>query len=229
MLTDPPKLTVKRGWSRATCEALRALSGLQTGHATDAQDGRGAIASAIKPLVPLAGAVIGTALPCETGPNDNLAVLAALALAQPGDVVIVAGEAFSGSAVVGDNVMMVAKAKGLAGLVVDGMARDLDGLEAVGLALFGRGITPNSCVRSGPGRVGLPVICGGVRVEAGDAVVADRDGVVIIPQAQLADVLARLEVILEAEQATQARLADGWHDLGGVEALLQSDETRYVD
>ena len=85
---------------------------------------------------------------------------------------------------------MMAKNKGVAAIVTDGMARDRDGIVAVGLPVFSRGITPNSCVKSGPGKVGLPIVCGGVAVEAGDVVLGDRDGVVVIPQAQLKDVVA---------------------------------------
>ena len=70
---------------------------------------------------------VGTAITCETGPNDNLAILAAIALAKPGDVVVAASEGFTQSAVIGDNVAWCAKNMGLAALVLDGMARDLEG------------------------------------------------------------------------------------------------------
>ena len=172
---------------------------------------------------------MGPALTCLTGADDNLAILAALVLAEPGDVIVAASEAFSGSAVVGDNVTMMAKNKGVAAIVVDGMARDSTGIVPVGLPVFARGITPNSCVRSGPGRIGLPVVCGGVAVEAGDVVLGDRDGVVVIPQAQLESVVAALDEIRRMEEETQAKIRAGMGHLPAIEALLKSDKVAYVD
>jgi len=229
MLEDPPILTIKKSWTRPSADKLAKLKGVQTGQAVDAMDGRGGLDAAIKPLDPDCCTILGTAVTCETGPNDNLAILGALSLAQPGDVVISATEGFAHSAVIGDNVAIMAKRKGLAGLVVDGMMRDLAGLLPVGLPLFCRGITPNSCVRSGPGRVGFPVVVGGLTVNSGDVVIGDRDGIVIIPQADLDRLLPRIAQILEAETSTQKRIREGFTNLGGIEDLLKSSKVRYVD
>ena len=229
MLEDPPILTIRRSWPRPDAEKLKRLAGVQTGQAVDAMDGRGGLDAAIKPLDPACATILGTAITCETGPNDNLAILAALSLARPGDVVVSATEGFSHSAVVGDNVAIMAKNKGVAGIVVDGMMRDLAGLLPVGLPLFCRGITPNSCVRSGPGRVGLPVVVGGLTVGSGDVVIGDRDGIVIVPLADLDRLLPRIEQVLAAEVATQKRIREGFTNLGGIEDLLKSSRVRFVD
>lgn len=229
MLKDPPLLTVRRMWQRPDAFQLGRLKGVQTGQAVDAMQGRGALDAAIKP-VDLSNAVfLGTALPCETGPNDNLAIIAAVALAQPGDVIMAASEGFTQSAVVGDNVTMVAKSKGVAAIVIDGMARDIAGIAPVGLPVFARGITPNSCVRTGPGRVGLPVVIGGVPVEAGDVVIGDADGVVVLPRKRLHEILPLVEEVLAAEAATQGKIKAGFTNLGGIEEILASDRVRYVD
>jgi 4-hydroxy-4-methyl-2-oxoglutarate aldolase len=131
--------------------------------------------------------------------------------------------------VVGDNVTMMARNKGVAALVVDGMARDSYGIIPVGLPVFARGITPNSCVRSGPGRIGLPIVCGGVAVEAGDVVLGDRDGVVVIPQGQIEAVVAGLDDIRRMEEETQAKIRAGMTHLPSIEALLASDKVAYMD
>ncbi len=229
MLKDPPLLTVRRMWQRPDAFTLGRLKGVQTGQAVDAMQGRGALDAAIKAIDPANALFLGTALPCETGPNDNLAILAAVALAQPGDVIMAASEGFAQSAVVGDNVTMVAKGKGAAAIVIDGMARDITGIAPVGLPVFARGITPNSCVRSGPGRVGLPIVIGGVSVEAGDVVIGDADGVVVLPRKQLHTILPLVEEVLAAEGATQGKIKNGFTNLGGIEDLLASDRVRYVD
>ena len=229
MLEDPPLLTIAKSWKRPAAAKLARLKGVQTGQAVDAMDGRGGLDAAIKPLDPACCTVLGTAVTCETGPNDNLAILGALALAKPGDVVVAACEGFAQSAVVGDNVALMAKGRGLAGIVVDGMMRDLAGLLPVGIPLFCRGVTPNSCVRSGPGRVGLPVVVGGVTVQSGDIVIGDRDGIVIVPLAALDRLLPRIAAILKADAETQKKIRGGFTNLGGIEDLLKSAKVRYID
>lgn len=229
MLEDPPILTVKRAWARPTQAQLNRLKAVQTGQAVDAMDGRGGLDMSIKPIDPSVAVMLGTAVTCETGPNDNLAILAALSVAKAGDVIVAACEGFPHSAVVGDNVAWMAKTKGIAGIVVDGMMRDLVGLLPVGLPLFCRGITPNSCVRSGPGRVGFPVVVGGLSVSPGDVVIGDRDGIVIIPQGDLDRLQPRIDAILAAEETTQKKIRGGFTNLGGIEDLLKSPKVRYVD
>jgi 4-hydroxy-4-methyl-2-oxoglutarate aldolase len=229
MLEDPPILTIKRTWRRPSKSKLARLQGVQSGQAVDAMLGRGGLDAAIKPLDPACCTILGTAVTCETGPNDNLAILAALSVAKAGDVIVSATEGFPHSAVVGDNVAWMAKTKGIAGIVVDGMMRDLAGLLPVGLPLFCRGITPNSCVRSGPGRVGFPVVVGGVSVASGDVVIGDRDGIVIIPQGDLDRLQPLIDAILAAETNTQKKIRGGFTNLGGIEDLLKSTKVKYVD
>ena len=128
---------------------------------------------------------------------------------------------FSATAVVGDNLAAMAKNKGVVAIVIDGMARDSDGIVGVGLPVFARGITPNSCVRSGPGRIGLPIVCAGVAIQAGDVVLGDRDGVVIIPRADVADIVAKLDDIRRAEAATQEKIRAGMTQMDSLTELLQ--------
>ena len=228
MLKEPPLLTIRRDFERADAQTVQAFAGAQTGHIVDALFGRGALHHTIKPIDPRRAHFVGSALTIETGPSDNLAIVAALALAQPGDVLVAASDGFMDTAVVGDNVAWMAKNRGVAAIVVDGMARDLDGIVGVGLPLFARGITPNSCVKSGPGRIGLAIVCGGVAVEAGDIVVGDRDGVVIVPRRQAAAVLDALAEVRRAEVETRAKLAGGLTHPAWVDELLASDRVTHV-
>jgi 4-hydroxy-4-methyl-2-oxoglutarate aldolase len=229
MLEDPPLLVVRKSLSRPPADKLARLKGAQTGHVVDAMDGRGALDAAIKPVDPNRAQFVGPALTCETGPSDNLAIIAAVALAKPGDVIVAASDAFTSTAVIGDIVAMMARNAGCAGIVIDGMARDSEGLIGVGVPLFSRGITPNSCVKSGPGRVGLPIVAGGVAIESGDVLVGDRDGVVVVPQRLLDHVIVRVEAIREAEKKVVAAVAAGLTQMESMAALLKSDRVRYVD
>ncbi|MEZ5842709.1 MAG: RraA family protein [Hyphomicrobiaceae bacterium] len=229
MLTDPPLLVVKKSWPRPDASLLKRLAIAQTGHVCDAMDGRGALAPEIKALIAGKERFIGTAITAECGPSDNLAIIAAVARAKPGDVVVAAGDGFLHTAVVGDIVAMMAQNAKCAAILIDGMARDLIGLEGVGLPIYARGITPNSCVRSGPGRVGFPVVCGGVPVASGDVIVADRDGAVVIPSARLAEVVARVEAIVAAEAETIAKVKTGWTSFPFMDEMLASDRVRLED
>lgn len=229
MIQDPPLLTIKRSWPRPDPTLLAKLAGAQTGHIVDALQGRGALDAAIKPLDANCATFVGTALTCESFADDNLAILAAVARAKAGDVIIVQADAFVRSAVVGDNVAMMAKNAGCAALVIDGMARDLDGIVAAGLPVHCRGITPNSCVKSGPGRVGLPVVVGGVAIQSGDIVLGDRDGVVAFSQARLAEIISKLDDIRRLEAELQAKIRAGATQFDVVTALLASERIAWVE
>ena len=228
MIEDPPLLTILRDRPRPDAALLARLRGAMTGHVIDAMEGAGALAAPVKPIDPARASFVGVALPCQTGPGDNLAVMAALALAQPGDVIVVAADGFAGSAVIGDNVAWMARNAGVVAIVTDGAVRDAGGIRGIGLPVFAAAVTPNSCARSGPGRVGLPVVCGGVAVAAGDVLVGDEDGVVVIPATLLAGVAGRLDRVRDAERALQARIAEGLTHLDTVAALLNSERVRYV-
>ena len=167
MIEDPPLLQIKRGFRRPRKSDLAAFEGLQTGYVTDAMGGRGALDYRIKPLAPLGRTLVGVALTCECGPADNLALFGALHAARPGDILMVATDGFTTTAVTGDLIMGMARNRGIAGLVTDGMVRDVAGILAVGLPAYCAGVTPNSPARNGPGSVGLSIVMGGVTVEFG--------------------------------------------------------------
>lgn len=229
MLKDPPLLKIRRSWKRLGPRLLERLEGVQTGHLVDAMIGRGALEAEIKPVDPANAHFVGSALPCEPFADDNLAVLAAVARAQPGDVLVVAADAFRGTAVVGDNVCLMAKNAGIRAIVVDGMVRDLDGIVAAGVPVHARGVTPNSCVRNGPGRVGFPVVAGGRHISPGDLLVGDRDGVVVVPSGDVDRIAEQLDEIRRAEAEVQARIRTGITTLDAVAALLASDKVDWVD
>jgi len=229
MLQDPPLLEIKREWERLGDDLLARFEGAQTGHLVDAMHGRGAMTPMIKPVLGQQPKFIGYAFPVATGANDNLALIAGIARAKAGDVMIVDADGFEGSAVCGDIVALLAKNAGCHGIVIDGCARDLDGLESVNLPVFARTITANSCVKSGPGRVGLPITAGGVRVQAGDLVMGDRDGVVVVAKAQVGDIADQVAAIRAAEAKVIESVEAGLTTLPFMDDLLNSDRVKFVD
>lgn len=231
MIKDPPLLRARREFSRPPAELAAAFRDVPCGFIVDAQQGRGALDRAIKPVFPNHPGMDrcwGTAITCTSGPDDNLGLACAVALAQPGDVIVCATEGFEHGAICGDLLAGIARNKGIAALVTDGVVRDGAGLRDMGLPIFARGITPNSCVRSGPGSVGLPVVVGGRAVCSGDVVVADEDGVVTIPQADLATVRTKLAEVMAAEADMLVKVKAGLTGMAWVDELLKSDRVEWL-
>ena len=228
MIKDPPLLTIRRDFERPTAAQMAAFAGVPTGYAIDAMGGRGALDYRIKPLAPATSVMVGVAMTCHCGPADNLALFGALAAAQPGDVLVAATDGFTATSVTGDLLMGMARNRGLVGLVTDGLARDVAGIVAVGLPVFCAGVTPNSPVRNGPGTVGLPVVVGGVAVEPGDIVIADSDGVVIVPRVQAKVVIARLSDVRAAEAALEAKVKAGLQVPDFIQSIMTSDRVTEI-
>jgi 4-hydroxy-4-methyl-2-oxoglutarate aldolase len=232
MIEEPPLLTIRRHFPRPPAELVTRLAGTPTGYLVDAMNGRGALDRRIKPLPgapPAMRRLHGVAITCWAGANDNLAVFAALAVAQPGDVIVAATERYMASAVTGDLLLGMAKNRGVSGFVTDGVVRDIEGVIGVGLPVYCSGVTPNSPVRSGPGHAGLPVALGDVTIDSGDLVVGDQDGIVIVPRARLEEVERRLAAVRAAEAALEAKVKAGLQLPEFLDGLLKSDKVRWVD
>jgi len=229
MIEDPPLLTVRRRFARPTRAQLDAFAGVPTGFVADAMNGRGALDARIKPIGRTPASFHGVAITCHAGPADNLALFGALAYGEPGDVMVCATDGFAETAVTGDLLLGMARNRGLAGFVTDGMVRDVPGIEAVGLPCFAAGVTPNSPVRNGPGTVGMPVVVGGVAVGPGDIVVGDGDGIVIVPFAAIDAVAERLVAVKAAEAALDAKVRGGLQLPDFIRSMIDAGRFREVD
>ena len=228
MIGDPTRLVIRARFPRLSAAQLAPFDTRSTSFVVDAMNGRGALDYRIKPLDP-AMRFVGTALTAQAGARDNLAALAALDHLRPGDVLVIATQGFTGTATLGDNMARIAKLKGAVAVVTDGLVRDVAELLEIGLPCFCCGVTPNSAFPSGPGAVGLPLALGEVMVDAGDLVLGDRDGVVVVPRARLAEISARLEQVADAEATMHAQVA-----AGELRSLLDrypglKDQITYVD
>ncbi|CAN5258050.1 RraA family protein [soil metagenome] len=224
MIKDPPVLRIRRGFTRPSAKLLAAFAGVPTGHLVDAMNGGGCLDYRIKPLAESSSVMVGTAVTCQSGPADNLALFGALHAARRGDILMAGTEGYTGTAITGDLLLGMAKNRGVAGFVTDGLVRDLVGILGVGMPVYCAGLTANSPARNGPGTVGLPIVLGGVRVESGDIVVGDRDGVVIVPRAEAQNVLTRLEGVREAEKNLEALVRGGLEIPDFVQTIIDSDK-----
>jgi regulator of RNase E activity RraA len=167
--------------------------------------------------------LIGSACTVKVFPGDNLMVHKALDIAQPGDVIVVDASSSTMTAVLGDLVAMKAKHRKIAGFIVDGLIRDLPGILAVeDFPVFARGITPIGPLHRGPGEINYPVSVGGIVVHAGDLVVADMNGVVVIPREDAPELLERLIGRAATEREYVAAVARGEFSNEWVDATLRA-------
>ncbi len=230
MIETPALLTIQKPNKRPTAEQIAALSDVPTSFVVDAMNGSGALATQISPLSPnLPSTVTGPALTVQSSPGDCLATLAAPKFVSPGDIAVITTGAFQDRAALGDRVAGAFRNGGAKGIVADAPARDLPGIIDVGLPVWATGLTPNSPSNVGQGSIGLPIQIGGRRVETGDMIIADRDGVVTVPFDEIDAVIERLKTVSRLEEERDALVADGLIVTEDIEALLVSDQVAWID
>lgn len=228
MAANPPALTVRRHFLRPDAAVVEAFQHAATGWVADANGRRGALAWQIRPLT-RAVKFAGVALTVRTRPRDNLAPYAAIGFAKPGDVLVIAANGYEEASVAGDILVGMARNAGIVALVTDGMVRDIDGLNEVGIPVFARGLTPNAPHRDGPGAIGEPVTLGGAIVHPGDVVVGDENGVVVVARDAAAEVAKGLADIAAREAKMDAWVRGGISVPPWMEETLAKAGVRYLD
>lgn len=177
---------------------------------------------AIRPITP-GGTSVGPALTARCHSGDNTMSHVVGVLAEAGDVLVIAGDPHT--ALWGDLTSTVARLRQVAGVVLDGGVRDVRVIRDMGLPVWAREITASKPVKGSPGSVNVPVRCAGVLVEPGDLVVADDDGVVVVPRRLAAAVLERAEAREAHEVSLRGALLGGnpraVFDALGIQALLE--------
>jgi RraA family protein len=212
---------VIRDIERVAPEVVESASRFPSSILADVAGRRGALNGRIAPLSP-SMRFAGPAITVEVRPGDNLMIHAALAIAKPGDVIVVDGKGDLGSALMGEIMCQQAAALGVAGVVIDGAVRDSEAIRELKFPMYAAGLNPNGPTKSVAGRLNHPVSVGGVTVNPGDLVVGDADGVTVIERAKAAAMLplAEEKVAAETKRIADIRsgkaLRPGW--LGG--ALL---------
>lgn len=165
---------------------------------------RGALSGRIAPLAP-SMRFAGPAITVEVRPGDNLMIHAAMAVAKPGDVIVVDGKGDLSSALMGEIMSQQCVALGVAAVVIDGAVRDSEAIRELGFPMYAAGLNPNGPTKFVPGRLNHPISIGGVTVHPGDLVVGDADGVTVIERAKAA---AMLPLAAEKVAAETKRIED---------------------
>jgi len=184
MIKNPPLIRIAdlSAIPRLSRAQLSVFENTLTGNICDALGGAGALDHHIKTITPDSPNLVGQALTIDCGPADIA---------------------------MGDMICGMAKNCGAIGVVTDGMVRDAGGIRALGIPVYARGITPNSPFANGPGTVGYPVNLGSVGIATGDIIVADIEGVVVIPLARLAEITKALAEVKAAEAILEDKVANG--------------------
>lgn len=162
----------------------------------------------IRPVWPSPRA-IGPALTVWCHSADNLMVHKALNLAERGDIVLVNTQSNMVNAAFGELMGTSAVKIGVAAVIVDGIVRDAEALERMRLPVYARGLCPASCNKDGGGEVGAIIACGGVAVRPGDLIIADRDGVTVVPLEDAEEVAKLAAAQVEREEKRLAEIARG--------------------
>jgi 4-hydroxy-4-methyl-2-oxoglutarate aldolase len=224
------KPTIVRRIRRADAGVIRALGEMGVATVHEAQGRTGLLRPYMRPIYPSAK-ISGSALTISCQPGDNLMLHAALDVCQPGDVLVLTTTSESTDGMFGDLLGVSCQAHGIAGLVIEAGVRDVTDLVAMAFPVWSKAIHAQGTVKNTPGSVNVPIVCAGAPVRPGDVIVADMDGVVVVPREQAADVARLSAERVAKEEKTRDRLRKGelGLDFYGLRAKLAELGVSYVD
>jgi RraA family protein len=229
-MTGGPGFRIRRDIDRVPDDVVERFRAIDVALVSDLMNRLYTLNSGLHPIVPPSGGMlIGTACTVKVFPGDNLMVHASLDVARPGDVVMVDTAGSTINAVLGDMVTNKAKARGIRGFIVDGLVRDVAGMLEAGVPVWARGVTPRGPLHRGPGELNFPISCGGVSVSPGDLVMANADGVVVVPRENAKELLQRAETKKLKERDYVAAVKRGEFSNKWVHDMLEGQGCDFAD
>jgi len=212
---------IRRSIDRVPAALVTKAALFQASILADVAGRRGTLGGRIQPLARTMK-VAGPAFTVEVRPGDNLMIHAALALAQPGDVIVVDGKGDLSCALTGALMAAHAQKAGIAGFVIDGAVRDTDECARGSFPIFAAGANPNGPLKGAAGRINWPVSLAGTSVNPGDLIVGDADGVVVVPRELAAAIVGGAQAKVDAEAERMKAIARGDVAQAWVEGSLRS-------
>ncbi|HEY5306173.1 MAG TPA: 4-carboxy-4-hydroxy-2-oxoadipate aldolase/oxaloacetate decarboxylase [Pseudolabrys sp.] len=202
------KTVVVRNIKRTDSNAIGTMQALGVSTVHEASGRFGLMKPYMRPI--WAGASIaGPAVTVLAQPGDNWMIHVAIEQCQKGDILVVGCTADNTDGMFGELLATALVARGVKGLVIDAGCRDVKPLHEMGFPVWSRAVSAKGTVKATVGAVNIPVVCAGVNVVPGDAVVADDDGVVVVPRKYAVDVAAKAQKRFEDEDGKRKRLASG--------------------
>lgn len=219
-----PGLRIRRHRDRVDATVVEGLSEFDTPAVSDLMNRLYTMEPGIHNITADHLRLVGPACTVKLFPGDNLMVHKALDIAEPGDVIVIDAHRSEMTAVLGDLISTKARHRGIAGFVVDGLVRDVEAIRALGdFPVFARGVTPIGPLHRGPGEINYPVCGGGIVVAPGDVIVADVNGVVVVPAEIAGTLLQQLRDQAAAESHYTAEVARGHFSNAWVDAVLSEN------
>jgi 4-hydroxy-4-methyl-2-oxoglutarate aldolase len=224
------KPTIVRNIRRADEGAIKTLGALGVATVHEAQGRSGLMRPYLRPIYPTAKAA-GSAVTVLSQPGDNLMIHAAMEVCHPGDILVVTTTSESTDGMFGELLAVSCRAHGVVGLVIDAGVRDVADLTTMEFPVWSKAISAQGTVKATAGSVNVPVVCAGATVHPGDVIVADVDGVVVVPRALAAEIARLSEERVAKEEQSRQRLRN--KELGldfyGLRAKLTELGVTYVD
>jgi regulator of RNase E activity RraA len=218
-----PGFRVRHEVDRPAAETVQTLGAFDTPTISDLMNRLYTMVPAIRNLTETTR-IAGPACTVKVYPGDNLMVHKSLDVAQPGDVIVIDTSGSGLTAVLGDLVSTKARHRGIAGFVVDGLIRDLPGIRALGdFPVFARGVTPIGPLHRGPGEINHPISAGGIVVQAGDVILGDPNGIVVVPRELADEMVNRLNARKAAEADYTAAVGRGEFSNTWVDDILSQN------
>lgn len=200
-------------------DVIQEYKNFVTPHLSDNMNRLIAVDASIRPMH-TSGKLVGSAFTVKTRPGDNLMVHKAIDMAGHGDVIVVDAGGDLTNSLIGEIMARIAKKNGVEGFIIDGAIRDSEAIRDMNYPVYAKGITHRGPYKDGPGEINVPIQVGGTIVNPGDLVLADSDGIVIIPSEYAEVLMEKVRTTMEAERIILKTIEEGTINRSWVDEFL---------